>query len=183
MIFNDDRRYRLLREAYEKIDTLLVETHELKDIPYMEMIPKPISYEWACPNCHEIMREKDYSFKYHMELNAYTHSCCNKPFRAPKSSLNESYGMESSKSGFEDEGVGEVSKVDMDKIDAIVNDKDLPEVSEDGWCYEVLWAGCRGVFGCRRKSYLKDWVKEQGEWAEIVSIKYKKNDKKLKVIK
>jgi hypothetical protein len=50
-------------------------------------------------------------------------------------------------------------------------------------CYEVLWAGARGVFGCSRKSYLKDWVKGQGEWAEIVSIKYKKNDKKLKVIK
>lgn len=156
-----------------------IETSELGDIPFMKVVPRMES-DYACPHCNEIMREKDYSFRYNMDNNSYTHKCCDKPFRMP---LRESYGIESSESGFNDKG--EVSKVDQDKVDDIINNKELPEVAEEGKSFVVHWADGRGIFACKKKSYLNTWLKDQGKWAEIVNIKYgepKSGDKKLKVI-
>ncbi len=93
--------------------------------------------------------------------------------------LRESYGIESSKSGFDD--VGEASKEDLAKVNAIINNKALPEVAEKGKAYVVIWADGRGRFACKKKSYLSKWLKENGSWAEIISIKYE-DPKKLKVI-
>lgn len=93
--------------------------------------------------------------------------------------LNESYGIESSKSGFDD--IGEVTKEDQQKVSEVINNTNLPEIAEKGKAYVVKWADDRGVFACKKKSYLNKWVKEQGSWACIVSIKYE-DPKKLKVI-
>lgn len=93
--------------------------------------------------------------------------------------LKESYGIESSKSGFGD--AGDVSKDDLAKVSAIINDRNLPEVAEKGMAYIVHWADGRGKFACKKKSYLSKWLKETGSWAEIISIKYAKPEK-LKVI-
>jgi hypothetical protein len=48
------------------------------------------------------------------------------------STMNESYGIESTKSGFEGEETLPASKQDKDKdkVNKIVNDKDLPEEAE-----------------------------------------------------
>jgi hypothetical protein len=177
-----DKRLKNLIKIYESMVNGPIETSSLMDIPYMEIVPR-IEKDYACPYCHKLMGEKDYSFKYHPEMEAYTHTCNNKPFRMPSSDnniMNESYGIESHKSGFKE--VGEASSEDKRKIDEVVNDKSKPEEAEDGYCYEVLWAGGRGFFGCKYKKYLSKWLEKQGEWAEICYIKYKKNDKKLKLI-
>jgi hypothetical protein len=94
----------------------------------------------------------------------------------------ESYGVETDKSGFEDD-VGKPTESDMKKISDIVNDKKLPDVATDGNAYIVKWADGRGIFACKKKSYLSKWLEKTGSWAEIVSIKYENaKDKDLKVI-
>jgi len=128
------------------------------------------------------MREKDFSFKW-MEGNKWTHSCNpNKPFIMP-STMNESYGIESTKSGFEGEETLPASKQDKDKdkVNKIVNDKELPEEAEKGKAYIVHWADGRAIFACKYKSYLPKWLEKTGNWADIISIKYD-TPKDLKII-
>lgn len=96
--------------------------------------------------------------------------------------LCESYGIELSKSGMSKEETGKVKATDQRKVDNIVNNKSLPDVAEKGKAYIVHWADGRGIFACKKKSYLQKWLDETGDWAEIVSIKYKDNDDSLKVI-
>jgi hypothetical protein len=97
--------------------------------------------------------------------------------------LKEEYGIEVG--GSDKDGVGEASKGDRSKVDKIINNEDMPDVAEEGKAYIVRWAGGRGIFACRRKGYLREWLKETGSWAEIVDIKYgeaKSGGKGLKVV-
>lgn len=175
-----DKKLRELMRIYESMEHSPKEASSLSEIPYVEVVPR-MEKDYACPYCHELWREKDYSFKYHPELNAYTH-CNGKPFRMlPSNNSLFKESFESSHSGFEKDGVGEASQADKDKIDAVVNSSKYPDESEVGKAYVVMWADGRGIFACRYKSYLPKWLKEQGEWSEIVSIKYE-DPKKLKVI-
>lgn len=57
------------------------------DIPSMIKIPLN-HYDLACPHCKQVMREKDFSFKW-SNGNIWTHTCDpDKPFKMP---INESY--------------------------------------------------------------------------------------------
>lgn len=95
--------------------------------------------------------------------------------------IDEAYGIETTKSGFDD--VGSPTAADQAKVDAVMADTSLPATAEAGKAYIVHWAGGRGIFACRRKDYLPGWLKEQGEWAEIISITYgDPRKKKLRVV-
>lgn len=165
----------------------IVEAVEIDDIPEMITIEKK-HYEYGCPFCKAEMREKDYSFKYNAENNTYTHSCCDKPFKMPK----QDYGgllferAETPSSGFEKEETDPVSPADQKKVDAILKNKNLPDIAEDGKAYIVKWADGRGIFACNSKKYISEWLQKTGGWACIDSITYgepKIKNKKLKVLK
>lgn len=83
--------------------------------------------------------------------------------------LLEDYGFQTSKSGFEGEDNGELRPGDVSRI----NDAPGPsDKAEDGKAWVVQWAGGRGVAAFSSRSKMMAWAKEQGEWAEIVGIKY-----------
>lgn len=97
--------------------------------------------------------------------------------------LTKAFGTQRQIREIEDGGKPEVA--DIAKVQAIIDDKDLPETAEDGKAYVVQWADGRGVFAIKSKKGLQRWLKKTGSWACIVSIKYgepKHKDKKLKVV-
>lgn len=76
------------------------------------------------------------------------------------------------------------SAEDQKKVQAVLDDKTLPEKAEAGKAYVIHWADGRGVFAVKTKKAIKDWLAETGSWAEIVSIKYgpaEHKGKKLRV--
>lgn len=164
---------------------LLVETEKVSGLPLMIKISRG-DYDLACPHCKEVMREKDFTFKYIGEgkTNTWTHQCNpTKPFIMP-SSMNESYGTETAKSGFSKKETDPPSEADLKKVKEILDNKTLPDKAEDGKAYVVHWADGRGVFACKTKDYLSKWLADTGAWAEIISIKYgepKMGDKKLRL--
>lgn len=160
------------------------EADDISQLPVMIKVPRN-DYDLACPHCKEIMREKDFSFKYIGTGNRWTHKCNpDSPFIMP-SRINESYQAKTDKSGFSKEETDPPSQSDKDKVKKIIDDKKLPEVAEDGKAYVVVWADGRGVFACKTKKLLSQWLEKTGSWAEIVSIKYgepKYDVKRLKVL-
>jgi hypothetical protein len=94
-----------------------------------------------------------------------------RPLRGPLE-VQESYGIATDKSGFEG-GKEPPTAADTAKVDAIVNDPAMPDVADDGKAYVVHWADGRGIFAMKRKAGLHPWLKSQGPWAEIISIKHR----------
>ena len=171
---------------YYKEDEI-TETDEVSKLPIMIKILRD-EYDLACPHCKQVMREKDFTFKYIGEGNGniWTHECDpTKPFTMP-SRMNESYSVKTNKSGFSKEETEPATYEDTQKVKKILDDKKLPETAEEGKAYVVQWADGRGVFACKTKKYLIKWLKDVGSWAEIISIKYgepKHGSTKLKVLK
>lgn len=173
-------------KEYYKNMNILVESDNIADIPFMKKIPKT-TYEYACPWCNKVMGEKDYSFKF--ENGSYTHTCNpDKPFKMPIDQASQKFldtlkeSCETTKSGFDDDT--KVNEHDKKKVDDVINDTSLPDTAEDGKAYIVHWADGRGIFACKTKQFIKDWLEKTGSWAEIVSIKYdvpEHKGKKLKV--
>lgn len=92
--------------------------------------------------------------------------------------LLESYGILTSVSGFEDR-----SKLPDSDRKKIVNATG-PAKAEDGKAWIVRWADGRGITAFKSRSKMLAWAEKQGEWAEIVSVKYgvpEINGKKIKV--
>jgi hypothetical protein len=85
-------------------------------------------------------------------------------------SLLEGTAITTAKSGFEGEDdKGELRAGDVARI----QDADGPaDKAEDGKAWVVVWAGGRGVTAFNSRSKMMEWAKGQGEWAEIVSVKY-----------
>lgn len=185
---SDDAQKQLAAVQINYKKEEMVETEKVSDLPSMIKIPRG-EYDLACPHCKEMMSEKDFSFKYignGVGDNKWTHECNpHKPFMMP-SSLHESYGIESKKSGFSKDETDPPSDADKKKVKDIVDDKSLPDIAEDGKAYVVKWADGRGVFACKSKEYLGKWLDDTGGWACIISIKYgepKMGDKKLRIVK
>lgn len=95
-----------------------------------------------------------------------------RPLRGPLE-VDESYGVATAKSGFEGDVKEPPTAADIAKVDAIVNDPAMPDVADDGKAYVVHWADGRGIFAMKRKADLHPWLKSQGPWAEIISIKHR----------
>lgn len=178
--------YMLFKDK-KPIKETITETHEVSKLPHMIKVPRN-QYDFACPHCKEVMREKDFSFKYIGEGkgNIWTHKCNpDMPFVMPER-MYESRAIKANKSGFSKDETEPPTLVDKDKVKNIVNDKKLPDVAEDGKAYVVVWADGRGVFACNSKKYLTKWLNDVGSWAEIISIKYgepKHDVQKLKILK
>jgi len=66
----------------------------------------------------------------------------------------------------------EYSAADKAKVQAVLDDKKLPEKAEKGKSYVIFWADGRGVFAVKTKKAIRDWLEKTGSWAEIISIKY-----------
>ncbi len=85
--------------------------------------------------------------------------------------VSEAYSHETTDSGMDK--AGKVTAADQAKVTAVIDNKELPEFDPDGErVYVVVWADGRGIFACRRKSYLQPWLDKTGDWAEIVKICY-----------
>jgi hypothetical protein len=55
-----------------------------KEMPLPEMKKIPVThYDYSCPICGQVMKEKDFSFTYQPAIDAYWHCDKNKPFRMP----------------------------------------------------------------------------------------------------
>jgi hypothetical protein len=67
-----------------------------------------------------------------------------------------------------------IAIADKKKVDAIINNKKLPEKAEKGKTFRILWADGRATWNVSSKSALRSWARNA---SEIVWIRYEDSKK------